>query len=158
MNRELITPTKIYTDVTEGDWVHCNDCGEVMLLPHGADKCPECGAVGCLEWHSKHESFHETEYSKLKCHRITNRTLLPEDYLSEDTLKEFGIEPLSAEKILKHQSFKTLWDAFFEHFNTTPYVSELFEMIDTPVLYAWFVTQFIKEFTVAELKQIFSYQ
>lgn len=33
-----------------GDFVTCSDCGKVMLLPHGADKCPACKKEGCLAW------------------------------------------------------------------------------------------------------------
>ena len=31
-----------------GDFVTCSDCGKVMLLPHGADKCPACRSEGTL--------------------------------------------------------------------------------------------------------------
>ena len=33
-----------------GDFVTCSDCGKVMLLPHGADKCPACRSEGTLAW------------------------------------------------------------------------------------------------------------
>jgi len=42
--------TITFKGVTSGDHVHCNNCGQTMLLPHGADKCPICGFVGCLSW------------------------------------------------------------------------------------------------------------
>lgn len=42
--------TRIYNNVNGGDWVGCTFCGNVMLLPHGADCCPECGKDGQLKW------------------------------------------------------------------------------------------------------------
>lgn len=30
------------------DFVHCNSCNEIMLVPKGADKCPSCGEEGKL--------------------------------------------------------------------------------------------------------------
>lgn len=33
---------KIY--VPKGDYVHCSECSNTMLLPYGADRCPICGA------------------------------------------------------------------------------------------------------------------
>lgn len=35
--------TITYEGVQHGDWVRCVLCGAQMLLPCGADKCPECG-------------------------------------------------------------------------------------------------------------------
>lgn len=40
----------VYVPAT-GDFVHCNSCGKIMLLPHGADKCPCCEEAGYLTWH-----------------------------------------------------------------------------------------------------------
>ncbi len=42
--------TIIYNNINYGDHVKCNQCDKIMLLPCGADVCPECGAVGCLAW------------------------------------------------------------------------------------------------------------
>lgn len=33
---------KIY--VPKGDYVHCSECSNTILLPYGADRCPICGA------------------------------------------------------------------------------------------------------------------
>lgn len=33
-----------------GDFVHCNWCENIMLLPHGADKCPICEEAGYFAW------------------------------------------------------------------------------------------------------------
>lgn len=38
--------TRTYEGVQHGDWVRCVLCGAQMLLPCGADKCPECGETG----------------------------------------------------------------------------------------------------------------
>lgn len=38
--------TITYEGVQHGDWVRCVLCGAQMLLPCGADKCPECGENG----------------------------------------------------------------------------------------------------------------
>lgn len=82
-----------YTRVA--DYVECNNCGRKMLLPVGADKCPECGSVGCLEWADTvfeesqevvvddfiEENFNDIEFK--------SDILLPkESYLSEETLDE----------------------------------------------------------------------
>lgn len=42
--------TITYERVQHGDWVRCVLCGAQMLLPCGADKCPECGENGTLRW------------------------------------------------------------------------------------------------------------
>ena len=33
-----------------GDFVRCNNCGAVMLVPCGTDICPDCDTEGCLSW------------------------------------------------------------------------------------------------------------
>ena len=42
--------TRTYEGVQHGDWVRCVLCGAQMLLPCGADKCPECSSEGTLTW------------------------------------------------------------------------------------------------------------
>lgn len=42
--------TIVYNGTKHGDHVRCNNCGAVMLLPCGAEQCPECGFVGGLAW------------------------------------------------------------------------------------------------------------
>lgn len=42
--------TLLYKNVPEGDWVRCNNCGKMMLLPYGTEICPECGFEGGLAW------------------------------------------------------------------------------------------------------------
>lgn len=79
---------KIYKNITEGDFVVCNDCQELMLLPYGADQCPECYSGGTLDWADKEnqevsldwltEQGYELEY--------VDRDLRLEDYLEPDTI------------------------------------------------------------------------
>lgn len=38
--------TRTYEGIRHGDWVRCTQCGAQMLLPCGADKCPECHECG----------------------------------------------------------------------------------------------------------------
>lgn len=45
--------TITYEGVQHGDWVRCVLCGAQMLLPCGADKCPECGENGPLYGRTK---------------------------------------------------------------------------------------------------------
>ena len=42
--------TRTYEGVQHGDWVRCTQCGVQMLLPRGADKCPECSSNSTLMW------------------------------------------------------------------------------------------------------------
>lgn len=75
----------VYT--TDGDFVTCSDCGKVMLLPRGADKCPACKKEGCLAWTD--ENLQETDIdSLLERHYNLHRKneLQPEDYLSLSVL------------------------------------------------------------------------
>ncbi len=75
-----------------GDFVTCNSCGKVMLLPHGADKCPLCKTEGCLKWSD--ENLQETDLDGLT-KRHCNLRQYPnpklEEFLSAATLREeFG--------------------------------------------------------------------
>ena len=77
------TLTLTYKGVEYGDHVHCNNCDKTMLLPIGADKCPECGAAGCLIW--VNEDIEERSKEDLGEWVIdTHKTLKPEDYTDED--------------------------------------------------------------------------
>ena len=48
---------KAYVEV--GDHVRCNNCDTEMLVPHGADICPNCGYNGALAWVSEDEDKKE---------------------------------------------------------------------------------------------------
>ena len=71
----------VYTE--RGDLVTCSDCGKVMLLPYGADKCPACKKEGCLVWTD--ESLREADIDSLlerHCNLHQKSELQPEEYLS----------------------------------------------------------------------------
>lgn len=66
-----------------GDFVTCSDCGKVMLLPHGADKCPACRSEGTLAWTD--DALQETDIDGLvgrHCNLHQKADLAPEEYLS----------------------------------------------------------------------------
>jgi len=75
----------VYTE--RGDLVACSNCGKVMLLPYGADKCPACKREGCLAWTDG--SLQEADIDSLlkrHCNLHQLRNLQPEDYLSLSVL------------------------------------------------------------------------
>lgn len=77
--------TKIYNNILHGDWVKCSQCGAIMLLPCGADQCPECCGCGTLSWID--EARQEMNVDDLGADVLnTNHTLKPEDYLDPETL------------------------------------------------------------------------
>lgn len=98
--------TITYEGVQHGDWVRCVLCGAQMLLPCGADKCPECGENGTLRWVD--EERQEMDAKDLDCLGYV-RELRIDDYLSPTTdgrdfnrlakfipynmIKDFGMEP-----------------------------------------------------------------
>lgn len=81
--------TKIYRGVTKGDWVRCMECGAKMLLPYGADACPECTG-DCLQWASDNEEEKEMTVDKLAQNgqlEYVDRELKPQDYLTPESLQ-----------------------------------------------------------------------
>lgn len=81
--------TRTYEGVQHGDWVRCVLCGAQMLLPCGADKCPECGENGTLRWVD--EEKQEMDAKDLDCLGYV-RELRIDDYLSPTTLEEIAEE------------------------------------------------------------------
>lgn len=81
--------TITYEGVQHGDWVRCALCGAQMLLPCGADKCPECGENGTLRWVD--EERQEIDAEGLDCLDYV-RELRVDDYLSPTTLEEIAEE------------------------------------------------------------------
>ncbi len=57
--------TRTYEGVQHGDWVRCVLCGAQMLLPCGADKCPECSSKDTLMWVD--ENRQEMDAKHLDC-------------------------------------------------------------------------------------------
>lgn len=91
----------VYTE--RGDLVTCSDCGKVMLLPYGADKCPACKKEGCLVWTD--ESLREADIDSLlerHCNLHQKSELQPEEYLSLSILVTEYI-PYLAERPAKEE-------------------------------------------------------
>lgn len=76
--------TRTYEGVQHGDWVRCVLCGAQMLLPCGADKCPECSSEGTLTWVD--EDKQEMDAKHLDC-LVPIRKLELQEYLSPEILK-----------------------------------------------------------------------
>lgn len=76
--------TRTYEGIRHGDWVRCVLCGAQMLLPCGADKCPECSSEGTLTWVD--ENRQEMDAKHLDC-LVPIRKLELQEYLSPDILK-----------------------------------------------------------------------
>jgi hypothetical protein len=75
--------TRTYEGIWYGDWVRCTQCGAQMLLPCGADQCPECCSDGTLMWVDEEKQEMDAKY--LDC-LAPMRKLRLEDYLSPDVL------------------------------------------------------------------------
>lgn len=80
--------TIIYNNVHHGDWVRCNDCESLMLLPVGADKCPECGAEGTLEWANDDENSHTVDASDIDFSDHLNNDVDIVECFQNETLEE----------------------------------------------------------------------
>lgn len=82
--------------VDSGDLVSCTWCGQVMLVPTGADKCPNCYYEGALSWfdgNSKEATYSELEKDKRYSVQSKNEPE-PAEYLSDETLiGEFELTP-----------------------------------------------------------------
>ena len=59
--------TRTYEGVQHGDWVRCTQCGAQMLLPRGADQCPECYGYDTLVWVDEDRQEMNTKHSGLPC-------------------------------------------------------------------------------------------
>lgn len=83
--------TITYEGVQHGDWVRCVLCGAQMLLPCGADKCPECGENGTLRWvdeERQDEEYNNEERWNSTVVEFTRENVLKQ--LEEDV--RFGFE------------------------------------------------------------------
>lgn len=77
-----------------GDFVSCTWCESVMIVPFGADKCPNCYYEGALSWHDDNNK--EVNLSDIKDDYIIEYKSYPEaeEYLSDEVLiEEFEMEP-----------------------------------------------------------------
>lgn len=75
--------TRTYEGVQHGDWVRCTQCGVQMLLPRGADQCPECYGYDTLVWVDEDKQEMDTKH--LDC-LAPMRKLELQEYLSQDVL------------------------------------------------------------------------
>lgn len=57
-------PTFIYKGIRHGDWVDCKYCNRTMLLPIGAEICPEC--------YNKALAFHDLAHQEIDADDISN--------------------------------------------------------------------------------------
>lgn len=81
-------PKELHAFTDFGDFVRCNNCSKIMLLPIGAEICPCCHTEGCLAWvDDKHQ---EASSEKLKSeYQIISEDELPlEEYLAQETHQE----------------------------------------------------------------------
>lgn len=83
--KKTVPQTHIYQNVEQGDWVHCSFCDNVMLLPHAADKCPECGMGGRLQWAD--EIKPEMQKSELTNIYPVDRKLMMKSVFTDVTLQ-----------------------------------------------------------------------
>ena len=96
LDTECDNKLAVYSYTHSGDFVHCNNCDKIMLLPTGADKCPSCYFEGALGWED--DGMQETTFSELnesgKYELITKNELKLSEYLSDEVLTgEFEICP-----------------------------------------------------------------
>lgn len=98
--------TRTYEGIRHGDWVRCVLCGAQMLLPCGADKCPECSSEGTLTWVDENRQEMDAKHLELR-NLLKDGEYIPslrqlnlmahyKDSIN-DALKYIGAEPLASE-------------------------------------------------------------
>lgn len=70
-----------------GDFVRCNNCDKIMLLPVGAETCPCCHTEGCLAWVDDEQPEASSSELKSQYQIIPEEELSPEEYLAQETLQ-----------------------------------------------------------------------
>lgn len=111
----------VYT--INGDFVTCSGCGKVMLLPHGADRCPACKAEGTLSWTDA--NLQETDIDGLlerHCNLHRKNDPQPEDYLSLSVLATEYVPYLTGKSQTAREALDLLLDIsklFEEHWRNT---------------------------------------
>ena len=93
--------TIAYVDADHGYWVDCKCCGRRMLLPFGAERCPECGCDGTLRWVDSDEVASMKGFGDV---RQSERKLEPYEYLMVDKLKE--LHPEIYQRMVKDGSIR----------------------------------------------------
>lgn len=111
----------VYTE--RGDLVTCSNCGKVMLLPYGADKCPACRKEGCLAWADG--SLREADIDSLlerHCNLHQKSELQAEDYLSLPVLATEHIPYLADKPQTARETLSLLLETsrlFEKHWRST---------------------------------------
>ena len=100
--------TIIYNNVHHGDWVRCNNCETSMLLPVGADKCPECGAEGTFEYVNGAESFHTVDATDIGFPNYLDDDVDVEKCFSKEALAETYPELVNMEYTNMHPLFQKI--------------------------------------------------
>lgn len=73
------------------DFVKCCNCETHMLLPVGAEICPDCHTEGVLAWVDENKQEVSFEYVISQGYKVEScKVLVPSDYLTTETLKELG--------------------------------------------------------------------
>lgn len=102
--------------------------------------------------------FQRHEYSRKEGIDLAQQLIesdIQEKIWEPEEIQVLTVYPKTAENYLSEKSLDELETAFFAQFNSTKYVSELFELIPEDVLYGWLIEQFEKEFTLQEFKEVF---
>lgn len=88
---------KLISYVDFGDFVKCCNCGQLMLLPIGAEICPRCHTEGYLSWVDYENQEIGSEDLKGKYNVVDEDEPEPEEYLTEETLKDVYPEKFKEE-------------------------------------------------------------
>lgn len=102
--------------------------------------------------------FHRHNYSRKKGIILAQQLIesdIRENIWEPEEIQQLTVYPKTAKDYLAEKSLDELKTAFYEQFNITNYVPELFDLIPKDVLYSWLTVQFEKEFTLQELKEVF---
>jgi len=102
--------------------------------------------------------FHRHNYSRKKGIDLAQQLIesdIREKIWEPEEIQQLTVYPKTAKDYLTDKSLDELKTAFYERFNITNYVPELFDLIPENVLYNWLIEQFEKEFTLQELKEVF---
>lgn len=78
-------PKELHAFTDFGDFVRCNNCDKIMLLPVGAEICPCCHTEGCLAWVYDNQQEASSDELKSQYQIISEEELSPEEYLAQET-------------------------------------------------------------------------
>lgn len=81
-------PKELHAFTDFGDFVRCNSCGKIMILPIGSEICPCCHTEGCLAWVDDERQEASSKELESQYQIIPEDELSPEGYLTQETLQE----------------------------------------------------------------------